>query len=51
MQELGFGNRGDRANWLEYLGRDFAVNADERDRIGTALCFSPAQRERGDIDP
>src|SRR5258708_18453087 len=49
MQELGCGYGGNGPDRAKDRARHFAIQSDERDRIGSALGFAAAEGERGDI--
>jgi len=48
--ELGFRNSRDSPDWFEDSCRYFSIHTYQRNRVGSALRFAPAQCERGDLD-
>src|SRR5713101_9744147 len=50
MKQLSLSDGRNCPDGLKDGAGHFAINADEGDGIGPTLCFSPAKRERGDID-
>src|SRR5579862_2347672 len=48
--EARLGDRGQAENLVDDGAADFAIEADERERVGAARGGATAQRERGNID-